>query len=176
MRKPFLIVGALVAAVLLYFLLVQPLNGTNEELQQKLETEFATLEKYRGFTVGASVSRDELSSARAELQRLEKGVIPRTKEPLAYAELQLRLQDIMGKAGLNLTSIRTMPPIKQNGYALLPIYMEAEGGIDQLSSFLESVDTPESYLRMEEMSINVKDVRVQKDLRVKFKFSGLMKL
>jgi Tfp pilus assembly protein PilO len=175
MRKPFLIICVLAAAVLFYYLLIQPLEDRTDELRDKLNQEYATLEKYRGFTVGASVSREELSAARAGMDKLEKGVIPRTKEPVAYAELQLRLQDMMGKAGLNLTSIRTLPPIKQKGYATLPIYMEAEGGISELSSFLKSIDTPESYLRVEEMSISVKDLREQKDLRIKLKLSGLMK-
>jgi Tfp pilus assembly protein PilO len=176
-RKSVLIAGAAVLMMSFYVLVITPVSEKRASLRERRDADFQTLLRYRSFVSGAKVSREELLAARKELEGIEQGVIRESQEPLAFAELQLRLQDAAGSAGLSTLTIRPLPAKseKQKGYATLPIYMEAEGGIKALSDFLKSLDSADSYVRIDTLIINHKDVREQRELRVKMQVSGLMK-
>lgn len=178
MRKSFLAAGALAALMTLYVLAVSPLEDERLLLKDRLEADYAKLVKYKGFITGAKVSKEELGEAKAALERLQKGTINEPQEPLAFAELQIRLQDAARQAGLVTMTIRPIPnqAVAASGFKSLPIYMEAEGGIMELSDFLRSIDYAGSYMRIDRLAVGPKDVREPKELRVRIQVSGLMRL
>ncbi|MDA8169759.1 MAG: type II secretion system protein GspM [Nitrospiraceae bacterium] len=180
MRKSFLVVGLAVLLVSIYVLVVEPLDGKRQLLQEETGTNYANIEKYQAFVNGARSSGNELEAAKKGLEKLEEGVIREKDESLAFARLQLRLQDMAKSAGLSMLTIRPVQSSNGKGYRILPIYMEAEGSIKQLSGFLKKMDSPHSYMQVDRLLINRKDTGDVKDkekntLRIKMQVSGLMR-
>jgi len=171
-----MLIGLATLLICGYVLVLVPLEEKRAGAREKLEADYGRLLKYRGYASGARISREELLRAREELERLEKGVIRQAQEPVAFAELQLRLQETAQKTGLAVLTLRPIKAEKQAGYGRLPIAIEAEGGIKQVSDFLKALDSGASYIKIETLEINNRDLRgEQKQLRVKMRISGLMK-
>jgi len=176
MRKSLVVIGIAVFLLTVYVVVLLPLEEKRALLREKIDADYARLLKYREYASGAQISKDGLSRAREELLNLEKGVIKQDQEPIAFAELQLRLQETAQKAGLAVLTLRPLKAEKQTGYNRLPIAIEAEGGIKQVSDFLKALDSGASYVKIETLEINNRDLRgEQKQLRVKMRISGLMK-
>jgi Tfp pilus assembly protein PilO len=177
MRKSLMLFGAAAILIIAYFFVITPIKDKTALAREGLDADYTKLVKYRKYASGAQVSKDELSKAREELDKLESAVIREKQEPIAFAELQLRLQEIAGKAGLAVVMIRPLKGVEEAGYKSLPIQLEAEGGIKQVSDFLKTIDGGASYIKVESLEVGNRDLRgEQKQLRVKMRVSGLMKL
>ncbi len=176
MRRPVLIAGALAVMASAYVLVLSPMLQREADLRAALEGDYASLQRYRAFVGLANASSDDLEKEKKGLERLERGVIKDKSEPLAFASLQLKLQDTAKKAGLDTQVIRPLKPEKDGGYKGLPIYLEAEGKIGQISDFLKLMDRPGSWFRVDKLMISRKDAGEQKQLKLKVQVSGLMRL
>jgi Tfp pilus assembly protein PilO len=143
-------------------------------MRAELQTEYATLLKYRQFVRGARVTEEQLQAARRELQALKEGIITGVQKPLAFARLQLRLQEAARAAGLQSRTIRPLKAAQEGPFLSLPIFLEARGDMRALSEFLRSLDEPQGFMRIDSLMLSLVDVRKQKELRIKMQVSGLM--
>lgn len=175
MRRPFIAIGTAAFLLLFYVLAVSPIEGKKELVRERLGALYEKLQKYRHLMSGGEASRDILARERQELEKLEKGLIKESQEPIAFASLQLRIQELAAKSGLVTTTIRPVKAEKDGFYTWLPISIEAEGGIRQISDFMKALDSAYSYMRIENLSINQKDLRDEKQLKLRMQIAGLVK-
>lgn len=175
MRKSFFAVAAAGFLIAFYVLVVIPAEGKKDLVRERLYARYEKLQKYRHLMSGGETSRDVLDSERKELETLEKGLIKEHQEPIAFAAIQLRIQDQAAKAGLATTTIRPMKAEKEGYYTWLPISIEAEGSIKQVSDFMRSLDSAYSYMKIENLTISQKDLREEKQLKLRMQIAGLVK-
>lgn len=167
--------GALLAA--LYVLYVMPLAGQRVELGETFEAKYSSLKKYESFIKGAKVTENELEAARAELGEMEAGVIMKKDTSLAFAEFQIKVQELAERAGISVLSVQPLRPVEHVGYLGLPLFIEGRAGIRELSAFLKSIDVKHEYIKLDDISVQSPSRRTGdgRKLRIKMQLSGLMK-
>jgi Tfp pilus assembly protein PilO len=167
-----IIILVLAAIAGVYIFLVSPLEDRRAELGEQLEARYATLMKHERFILRTKNADIDLEDARKELQKMEQFIIQATDTSLAFAELQTKIQDIAASAGLSIKSIKPLPPVTYKGHKGLPIFMDATGGIRQLSRFLNHLDSTWEFISIDSMNV----ATTQKNgLRIKIQLSGLMR-
>lgn len=175
MRRSFLALGAAALVAALYFFLIAPLSEKKAEMREEIEVKGETLRKYEKFISGADVTDKEFKGEQETLDELEEGVIKHTELPLAFAELQMALQDMAEGAGIDVTSIRPLEPVSYEGYTGLPILMEGRSEIRQLGLFLRALDKEGGFIRVDKLSVRVSADKREKALMLKMQLMGLMK-
>jgi Tfp pilus assembly protein PilO len=75
-------------------------------------------------------------------------------------------------SGFSVTSIKPLPTVEFKNYTGLPIFMDCNGNVKDLSNFLRRLDDPNTLLDIDRLNISA-----QQDggLRIKIQLTGLMK-
>jgi Tfp pilus assembly protein PilO len=155
-----------------YVLLIRPLEEKRAEIKEELEMNYTTLVKNERFIKRTEKAGVELEDARQELEEMEQYIIPSVDTSIAFAQLQTKIQNIADSAGLRVMSVKPLAPINYKGYKGLPIYMDSMGGIQQLSRFLNYLDSTWEFISLDSLSVSG---TTQNRLRIKVQLSGLMK-
>ena len=172
MSRTTIAIIAVTAILGAYVLLVRPLEEKRAELKEKLEMNYTTLVKNERFIKRTEKAGVELEDARQELEEMEQYIIPSVDTSIAFAQLQTKIQNIADSAGLRVTSVKPLAPINYKGYKGLPIYMDSLGDIQQLSRFLNYLDSTWEFISLDSLSVSA---TTQQRLRIKVQLSGLMK-
>lgn len=166
-------VGALLAAV--YVFNVAPLEEKRAGLRENIAAMYGELLRYESYIKGDRVTPGELEAAKGELGDMEAGVIERSDESLAFAEFQIKVQEIAERTGISILSVRPLSSVEHASYKGLPLFIEGRAGIRQLGAFLKAIDTKDSYIKLESLNVLVPGRKAGRKLRIKMQLSGLMK-
>lgn len=172
MKRSVLITGILAVIAGIYFIVLLPLAEKRASIRERSEAGYASLEKYERFLSGAVNAESELKAVKGRLERLESRLLGETDTSLAVSRLQSRVQDIARGSGLTITSIRPLPAESLEGYASIPLYIDATGGIRELSEFLKGLDSSSVFIGVEKLDVATAP---QETLRIKIQLSGLKK-
>lgn len=170
MSKTMWVLVSVAIALGIQFFVMSPLEAKREEVRERLFVQYKALQKYEKFVKDAKHSEAQFKQSRQELEKIEKGLLKETDLPLAFAELQGRVQGMAEDAGLSLTTYRPLTAHEQSGYQGIPIVMEGVGSINQISEFLKTLDDTDDLISLTQMSISVVP---QGNLRIKVELMGL---
>src|SRR5215475_4587851 len=127
------IVGLVVVAGLVYFMLISPkiderasLRQRNDELQAEVNKARADEANLRPFRLQAEALRKRLQAAKERL--------PTEKE---MPGLYRQLSNMATQSGLQLAVFTPKPPAEREDVAAVPIAMTAEGNYHQLGAFFD---------------------------------------
>ena len=127
-------VGMLAVAVLVFFLVINPIRGEISKLQVEVEQEEGRISKAKIELAAAEATRAEGRRNQARLLELAKMVPLDTELP----SLVLQIQDLADKSGI--TWIRITPGETKDGgtgaYLILPLSLEFSGSYYDVSDFI----------------------------------------
>jgi|Deesub1362A_J573_1020465.scaffolds.fasta_scaffold00077_85 Tfp pilus assembly protein PilO len=172
MRRSLALIGGFVIVIAVYVFFVAPLSDKRAQLKERLETDYMALKKYEKFIRSTEKAEIQLKDALKELEDMEKNIIQETDVSLAFAKLQLKIQDLADSSGLQIKSIKPLPVVNYKGYTGLPIYMDGIGNISQLGEFLKLLDSTKEFINIERLHVTTTP---KNTLRIKMQLSGLMK-
>lgn len=165
-----MIVVAIILAI--YVLGISPLKEKREGIQESLFVEHKSLLKQERFIQSGRNAQDELAALEKDVAALEKYVIKEDNESLAFARLQGLVQDMSEAAGMSIDSMKPLVTKPYDGYAMLPLAVDATGTIQQLSEFLHKLDRTSYMIRIDSLGISTTPTDT---LRIKLQVSGLMR-
>ncbi len=176
MRRTIPIVAIIMAIIAAYIFLIMPLSEKRSVMRESLEAKYATLNKYEIFLKSAGMTETEIDTAEKAIEGMEANILQDTNESLAFARLQGHIQDFAEKSGIKIISIKPLSVVKYKHYAGLPIQIEGNGGISQLSEFMRQIDASKQLIRIDRLNVNVLNIQMPGDLRIRMQVSGLMKV
>jgi len=168
------IVGLLLAAVALRYLIPLDVGGKGEELAVK-EKRITNLEQR---LARKEVLRQQLSELSRQVAVAETGLLGGKTAALVAVDLQNRLTTIITGTGATITSQRVLPsPLpdsaKPSSYVEIPVQLVVSLTVRQLKDLLYGISSSPVFLKMSEAEIRVakqEDGSLQATLTV----SGLM--
>ncbi len=172
MNRPMLLIGAALALIGAYVFFTVPLSDKREEIREQLRAEYAGLKKYEKFVRNIAEAEAELKASSNELEKLERNIVIEADTSLAFSHLQSKVQDMARASGIAITSLRPLPPVAYNGYTGLPIFIDGTCGIAPLGNFLETLDSPGTFIQVEKLDVSTAP---QGMLRIKLQLTGLKK-
>jgi Tfp pilus assembly protein PilO len=172
MSRTTIAIIALAVILGVYVFLMRPLEEKRAEIKERLETNYTTLVKNERFIKRTEKAGVELKDAIKELEEMEQYIIHSADTSIAFAELQTKIQNIAEASGLYVTSVKPLTPVSYKGYRGLPIYMDSLGNIEQLSRFLNYLDSTWEFISLDKLTVTI---NVQQRLRIKVQLSGLMR-
>ena len=173
MKKQRTALIALAAAVALYLLVISPIEASRARIMAELPQKQASLAKHRDFISKYSAEKERIDEHRQELREMEGFIIPESDPTLAAASVQSRVQDIAASAGIKVNSIRALTPVREKGYSKLPVYVDGDGSMKNISRLLKIMDSSPEMLAVEKVEIS--STRKGSQLRVKIQLAGLMR-
>ena len=173
MKKQRTSLVVLVAIVALYFLVISPIEAARERISAELPQKQASLAKHLNFVSKYSTEKERMDEHRQELGKMESFIIPESDPTLASASVQSRVQDIAASAGMKVNSIRALTPVREKGYSKLPVYVDGEGSMKNISRLLKILDNSPEMLAVEKVELS--STRDGGQLRIKIQLAGLMR-
>jgi Tfp pilus assembly protein PilO len=176
MRKSIAVIAVVGAIIASYVFFIMPLSDRRAEIKDSLEAKYVTIHKYETYLKAAEKTGDELDAAVKEINNIESYILQDTDESLAFVRLQGYIKDFADKSGIKILSIKPLSVVKYKHYANLPVQLEASGVISQLSEFMRHIDKSKRLLRIDKLNINVTNIQMPSEFKIKMQVSGLMKI
>ena len=161
------------AALGIYFLVITPLQSASERIRAEIPLKQAAIEKHSRFVERYSAEKGHMEEYRQRLDELERYTIRETDPSIAAATVQSRVQDMAQSAGININSIRALTPVEGEGYVTLPVYVDGEGTIANISRLLNQLDNSWELMALEKLEIS--SMRQAGSLKLKMQIAGLMR-
>lgn len=173
MNRSIILIGIVVAMAAIYFFTVAPLTEKKMDLRERIERKYLALIKHEAFIQRAEKAGAKLKNALKELDEMEQYIIHPVDASLAFADLQMKVQDMAGGAGIRIVSIKPLPAVDYDSYRGLPISIDSTGSIKQFSEFLRRLDSTKEIISLEQIDMAI----VKHDvIRIKMEILGLMKI
>ena len=147
--------GAVVALVVGYLLLLEPLLTRARDAEALVPAREATLERRRLLVSQRPRLAEELAAVSERLEseaaRLLRGPTP----PLAASELQKLLKELLPAAGVEVRSERVLPPVDQQGLQEIGIELTLVGSIRDTVTALARLERTDRLLALKDVRIRV---------------------
>ena len=175
-KKYILIAGA----VILFFGLIyrlapffQDVGSTDTEIILKEKR----LEKYRQILRQATDLEARLIFLNRSLDRLEAGLLTGKTPSLAAVDLQNILNDIAGRTGVDIKTVRVLKhqALEEELYLRIPIQFSISSDIGQLKKILYSIRSSSKNLTVQKLDINVAKRGNSRKINSNITIAGFMK-
>lgn len=113
----------------------------------------AVLAAYREAVGREGALEAEAEALRTEIDAAEKALLPAALPPLAAADLQTRLKEIAGRAGLKIQSEKILAQVKRDAYLEIPVQIVASGDMRNIRDFIVAVETSPIFIAVQEDSL-----------------------
>jgi len=173
--------GAGVVLVLLaYVLVLSPLLDLKAKWGTELEQKALVLRKYQALEENRQAVLKAYRNMKQALARAEAQLLAGTNPAVASADLQEILKDLTRTLGVQVNSIKVLPPRESGTYLEVPIEVRLSCTIDQLMLMLYRLEHHEKLLLVTELDIRAprRRRRLQQDLstlRAHLVVEGLMR-
>lgn len=154
-------VVALVIAVVLILLLqfaVFPLTESAAKSRAELPLKEKRLHKYRALVSLVGTAETDWKALERRLLEAEKGLLDSKTAPLAPAELQDRVKQLLTQQGIepraiNFLPVRVLPP-GDSGYSAVSLSLVFECAVDQLANLLTLFQSAGKTLAVENLFVD----------------------
>ena len=175
-KKYILIAGA----VILFFGLIYRLAPFFQDVG-RADTEIILkekrLEKYRQMLRQATDLEARLISLNRSLDRLEAGLLTGKTPSLAAVDIQNILNDIAGRNGVDIKTVRVLKhqALEEELYLRIPIQFSISSDIGQLKKILYSIRSSSKNLTVQKLDINVVKRGNSRKINSNITIAGFMK-
>ena len=178
-RKYILIVGAILlffGLVYKLYPLIKGITGDNVQIAIKEKQ----LAKYRQSIEEGKQLQKRLEALTRTLKEGESGLLRGKTPSLAAVDMQNILSAITQNSDVQISSVRVLKPVKENGtsYLSIPVRFSLSLTTRQLKEILYGIATSDRYLTVREIRINAPRRKGQKGrdmLRVDMTVDGFMR-
>jgi hypothetical protein len=133
------------------------------------------LERFRLKVQSKPRIESRLASAKKEVGRLERILLPGKKTPVAAAQLQRIIQDIANETKIEVKSQKIEKPLEYKLVLEIPIQVVFRCTIGELTNFLYKIETHPKLLSIPKWTIRVPNHRNPKQIQVTMTISGFLK-
>jgi len=151
---------ALVIAVALILLLqfaVFPMTESTAKTRAGLPLKEKRLHKYRALVSLVGTAETDWKALERRLAEAEKGLLDSRTAPLASAEIQDRVKQLLAQQGIEPRSISFVPlralPPADSGYSTVSLSLMFECAVDQLANLLASLPSAGKTLAVESLFV-----------------------
>jgi Tfp pilus assembly protein PilO len=151
--------GIVIVAVLMFFLVINPIRGDIGELKTQIAEENRQISSLTAELKRAESTKNEGRKNQARLMELAK-MIPSSSE---IPSLILQLQDLADKAGIKWTQISPTDakPVDGTSYLMIPLSLNFEGNFYDVTDFIyraeQMVGGPGRLLVVKDVSLTPLD-------------------
>jgi type IV pilus assembly protein PilO len=153
--------GIVVVALVVFFLLINPIRGEISELRLQVDDENAKIAKAEQGLRVAEATRSEGRRNQALLMELAK-MIPSTPE---IPSLILQIQDMADKAGIDWMQVSPSAPRAVEGaaYQIVPLSLTFSGSFYDVSDFIyraeQMVAGPGRLLAVKDLALTIEKIK-----------------
>lgn len=173
---------AAAAAIFLFLdLLVLPLMDRAQKLHSVLPLKEKTLRKYQQKAALSPGQEKDWQGLQARLAVLQKGLLSSRTAPLAAAELQEVVKQLLARQGIEMQNAAFQPvrllKVADATYSVVPLSLSFECRLDQLTNFLLAAHSSGKALALDQFSIRALPPNLrgqQKMVSVQMVIRGLM--
>lgn len=168
-------VGAALVLFVLFRFAIFPGWDFLQEASANLPDRQKILEKYREVIQAAELRRAEISSLEARLRETEAGLLASETSDLAFAEMQLLVQQLTAAQSIEIRSVAFLPvrPLGDD-YLQVPLGLQFQCSLDQLASFLEAIGRGPTRLAISNFALQTANPR-EKLISVNMNVAGIMR-
>ncbi len=163
-----------VALILLGLNMVRLATDHYEKQREEVSSRIALLDQYQVATRRLAGLRRSIPLLEKQKIQLESFLFNGETEDKITSVMQIKLQDLISKAGLEIESVRPLREAsKGSGYGEIPIKVRLSGALNQFVDFLAGFYRSKQLFKIE--SFTLKPYK-QKDLKLFIEFKGYYKL
>ncbi len=152
-RNLLLLCGLVVAVLVVMRWVVYPAAAQYRKERGMIVERRATLARYRAMGGEKTGVAETLAGRVRELGVMEEGLLPGTDPSAAGAALQGMLKPMVDRADTKLTSVRTLSPVQEGGYAEVAVQMDMQTSTEGLASLLSEIPRQKKTLRVKKLVV-----------------------
>ncbi len=146
--------AGLVGLLLLWVLVILPLQALEDSWSQELKHKQVLLAKYQALQKDkAQVARTAQEVKRA-LAQAEGQLLSGGNPAVASADLQEILKNLTKTLGVQVTSTKVLPPQESGSYLEIPVEVQMACSIDQLVGMLYRLENHQKLLLVTQLEVN----------------------
>jgi type II secretory pathway component PulM len=148
------LLGGVLALLLVYLVVVTPLLALYDSWTQELGRQRQVLARYQSLIQSKAQVLQVNKAMKAALARTESQFLSGSGAPVASAELQEILKNLIQDHGVQLTSTKVMTPREVGQYLEVPVQVQLSGNIGQLLTILYHLEHHKKLLFISDLEIN----------------------
>ena len=146
------------------------------EIRDDISIKQRKLVKYRETLGEQKDLQARLISLNRVMNRFEAGFLSGTTPALAAVDIQNQLNEIGGRSGIDIKSMRVLKPKRdQEGYTIVSVELTINSNVKQLKELLYRIENSPKYLVAELVRIRAIKAPLSDELRSTLTVAGLMK-
>jgi type II secretory pathway component PulM len=153
-RRLAFLLGAGLALLLVYLVVVSPLLSLEESWSQELNRNRLLLAKYQKLIQSKAQVLEANRNMKAALARTETQFLSGSGPAVASAELQEILKNLTRDHGVQLTSTKVLTPREAGQYLEVPVQVQLSGSVGQLLTLIYHLEHHKKLLFIPELEIN----------------------
>ncbi len=176
-EKKVLLLGGVIAILILGYYFTAWYKDKSASLGDHVDAGRMKLERQQTEISRKADIQKEFEVVSADLMELEKGLLSGSKPPLAAAEIQRTLKDIVSAAGvhINLERILESAPAENDLYLGIPVEIGFTASTAKLKDILYRIKTSPLQLTVSEIKILVRNNENPTDVNATLTVKGFMK-
>lgn len=153
-EKRFLILGAAAMALFLagkWFVLpfYRYAMGASEVIDGKLSIVTA----YQSIVAREDLLREENRAIDGALKGYRSSLLPNATPPLAAADLETRIKELAGRAGLAIQSEKILGHLARDSFIEIPVQVVATGSVENVRDFVVLLEGSEVFIGIRELHL-----------------------
>lgn len=176
-EKKVLLSGGVIVILILAYYLTAWYKDMSVSLGDHVDAGRTKLERQLTEISGKTDIQKEFEVVSADLMELEKGLLSGSKPPLAAAEIQRTLKDIVSAVDvhINLERILETAPTENDLYLGIPVEIGFAASTAKLKDILYRIKTSPLQLTVSEIKILVRNTENPTDVNTTLTVKGFMK-
>jgi type II secretory pathway component PulM len=148
------LLGGVLVLLLVYLVVVSPLLALEDSWTQEVARKRQMLAKYQSLIQSKAQVLQANKEMKAALARTESQFLSGSGAPVASAELQEILKNLIQDHGVQLTSTKVLTPREAGQYLEVPVQVQLSGNVGQLLTILYHLEHHKKLLFISDLEIN----------------------
>ncbi|MBF0226100.1 MAG: hypothetical protein HQK76_11655 [Desulfobacterales bacterium] len=176
-RKNILIIIAgilLIAVASKYFPFFKSINTSHEEIELNVNK----IAKYKAMVSKRNKLETKLISMHTSIEKISSLFLNGNSPSLAGVDMQNIINDIAGRVGIDIKTIRIITPenTPEKKYNKISIQFSAESTVKQLKEMLYKIESSSKYLKIKDISIRPKSITMPDTVYFSINMEGLFNI
>ena len=152
-RTIFFFALSLFALVVARYLVINPYLARRAWVKDQLEVKYQQLENQNRYLGRGKELEEQFKVLRARLKDLESSLLEGDTAPVTASALQETVREIAAKEGVQIVATRVLNPEPVGSFLKVPIQVEVDGAVEQVTSLIKGIDSAGKLLVVKELTI-----------------------
>jgi type II secretory pathway component PulM len=176
-ERKLLAVTLTVAVILLaYYYVVEPIVDSQRRIATELANSVIALDQSLLRVSRKPRLEQRLAQLEEEFNRLEAGLLPGDKAPLAAAKLQKIIKAIVKRQGVSIISEKVLEPVEMGTYQRIAVQVTVRCLVSKLKEIMYHIENNQTMLNVPKIDIKVVNRRRPKEVQAMMVVEGAIRL